>query len=423
MRALGASLVAVFILLSAAGTAPGLQDDRPAKEEKPAAEGKPKPDISPFYAGRLAVREGRASSRLKTAEDTARLGLDWLSRHQSPLGFWDCDGFSAQCRLNQCDGKGRAVNDTGVTGLALLAYLATGETPFHGDRRKELRSATLWLMTNQDDEGCIGPRGDERFVYGHAIATQALSEAYGMTRSPFLEASAQRALDFIAKCQNPYLAWRYGVRPGDNDTSVSACMVLALFAGKKAGLSVEQTCFDGMKNWLEKVTETEYGRVGYTARGTGPARGEGTIDRFPPDKSESLTAAAIFCRMLMGEDPRKSEMIQKGVDLCVKVLPLWDTEQGSIDMYYWYWGTLSLFQVGGDSWPRWEEAIRCALVDSQRKDGDEKGSWDPVGAWGKDGGRVYSTALATLSLEVYSRYPRIYAGKAKRGGLSNPRLR
>ena len=39
---------------------------------------------------------------------------------------------------------------------------------------------------------------------------------------------------------------------------------------------------------------------------------------------------------------------------------------------------------------------------------DLDGSWVPVDVWAKIGGRVYSTALCTLSLEVYYRYLPMY---------------
>ena len=67
-----------------------------------------------------------------------------------------------------------------------------------------------------------------------------------------------------------------------------------------------------------------------------------------------------------------------------------------------------MFQVGGDAWKTWNAALKPALIDHQRKSGDEKGSWDPIGAWGKEGGRVYSTALGTLMLETYYRYARVF---------------
>jgi hypothetical protein len=404
------------------------QDDLAKVEKRLAAVAPKKPAAAePFDppgeavegAGDPALR-GRGGRRNLRSEGGAGtqgaldLGLEWLARHQGEEGYWDCDGFEAECKLSKCGGPGYALFDVGVTGLALTAYLSAGETHRVGRYRKVVEKGLRFLTRVQDPEGCFGPRVTNRFTYNHAVASLAMIEAYAMTGSPVLKGSAQRAVDFIVKCQNPYLAWRYGVRPQDNDTSVSAWMVMALAAAKRAGgLRVPDEGFSGARNWLEKVTEPEYGRVGYTARGTGPARPQDLMDRFPPDKSEALTAAGIFMRVLLGENPRKSEMIQKGAMLCLKALPVWDEASGSIDMYYWHFGTLAMFQVGGDSWKTWNEAMKAAIVPHQRKDGDQKGSWDPLGVWGREGGRVYSTALMTLCLSSYYRYPRLAAPKRR----------
>jgi hypothetical protein len=45
-------------------------------------------------------------------------------------------------------------------------------------------------------------------------------------------------------------------------------------------------------------------------------------------------------------------------------------------------------------------------------DGPHAGSWDPDPVWGGHGGRVYATAVAALTLEVYYRYLPIH----QRGG-------
>ena len=42
------------------------------------------------------------------------------------------------------------------------------------------------------------------------------------------------------------------------------------------------------------------------------------------------------------------------------------------------------------------------------KDGPQAGSWDTNDLWGGYGGRVYTTALATLTLEVYYRFLPLY---------------
>ena len=192
-------------------------------------------------------------------------------------------------------------------------------------------------------------------------------------------------------------------------------ILTALKSAKMAGLRVSDDAMDGARVWIEKATEPEYGRVGYTARGTGPARPEGSEDLWPAEKSESLTAVGVLSRIFLGENPKQSEAIQRGADLMLKSLPVWDEESGAIDMYYWYYGTLAMFQVGGDPWKKWLKAMEPAIVDTQRKDGCAAGSWDPVGPWGGEGGRVYSTAVMVLCMEVFYRYDRVFGATSLKG--------
>ena len=55
--------------------------------------------------------------------------------------------------------------------------------------------------------------------------------------------------------------------------------------------------------------------------------------------------------------------------------------------------------------------LETSVVKNQHRAAAEKnllGSWDPIGAWGEDGGRVYSTAILVLTLEAYYRYTRVF---------------
>ena len=97
----------------------------------------------------------------------------------------------------------------------------------------------------------------------------------------------------------------------------------------------------------------------------------------------------------------------KSADAILAKLPKWDEAAGSIDHYYWYFATFATYQMGGRHWKAWSKAMTPAVVDNQRQDGNVRGSWDPKGVWGAEGGRVYSTALMVLSLEAYYRYTRI----------------
>ena len=339
-------------------------------------------------------------------DDVMHSGLRWLRAHQSRDGSWDGDGFESMCKGNRCGGPGGPLYDPGLTGLSLLAFLGAGETHKSTKHGTVVRAGLKYLMSVQDAEGCFGPRTSNHFTYNHAIAALAMAEAYGLTQSPLFKARAQNGIDFISQCQNPYLAWRYGVKPQDNDTSVTGWMVMALKSAKGAGLDVDPGSFEGAKAWLDKVTEPEYGRAGYTARGNGPARPQELMDRFPADRSESLTAVAVLVRVFCGAETT-DEYVRKGADLCLKNLPSWDEAGGTIDLYYWYYGSLAMFQVGGKHWEAWKKAMVPAIVDTQRRDPTDcrLGSWDPVDPWGPEGGRVYRPALNTMALPGYSRYP------------------
>jgi len=247
-------------------------------------------------------------------------------------------------------------------------------------------------------------------MYSHAIATLALCEAYWMTRNPRYKKPAQDALSFLAMARNPYLAWRYSPRGGENDTSVTGWCVMALKSGRYGGLDVDPDALEGARLWIDKMTDPGFGQVGYNYPGGSPARPEGKQDRFPAEKSQSMTAVGVLSRVFLGEDPATSVLVKKGADLCVETPPVWNPDDGSIDMYYWYYGTLAMFQVGGTHWRKWNGAMRDAVLEHQhmKGSGSRTGSWDPIGAWGDDGGRVYSTALMAMCLEVYYRYPKVF---------------
>jgi hypothetical protein len=344
-------------------------------------------------------------------------GLDWLAKHQdiNVDGRWDCDNFMKHDPADdRCDGPGGALHDVGVSGLALLAFLGAnytdrGRNPY----AKHVRRGLRFLHRSQDEDGVFGSRASHSYMYSHAIATLAMSEAYWMTRNPRYRKPAQDGLAYLAMARNPYMAWRYEPRGGDNDTSVTGWCVMALKSGELAGLEVDPDAFEGARLWIDKMTDPNFGMVGYDFPGGAPARPEGVSDRFPSEKSQSMTAVGILTRIFLGEDPRTSPMIKKGADLCVQTPPVWNPDDGSIDMYYWYYATLAIFQVGGAHWREWNKAMKSAIVRHQhpKGSGPRAGSWDPIGVWGDDGGRVYSTATMVMCLEVYYRYDRVFGAR------------
>jgi hypothetical protein len=52
------------------------------------------------------------------------------------------------------------------------------------------------------------------------------------------------------------------------------------------------------------------------------------------------------------------------------------------------------------SWRSWKKPMEKVALETQCEEkNDYQGSWDPLGAWGWSGGRIYSTALMLLILE------------------------
>lgn len=131
------------------------------------------------------------------------------------------------------------------------------------------------------------------------------------------------------------------------------------------------------------------------------ARVQGRNEHYPDGSGEALTAAALYCRFVMGESPDTSGIMRQGVELTLRTLPQWRPSDYANDMYYWYYGSHAMYQMGGKYWDLWNKALKPAVLDSQRRDGASQGSWDPIGPWGFAGGRVYSTSIMAFTLSTY----------------------
>ncbi len=187
-------------------------------------------------------------------------------------------------------------------------------------------------------------------------------------------------------------------------------MVFALASAKDANLTVDEAAFEGALSWFDEVSDPANGRVGYDTFGSLSSRTPAN-DHYPREKGEAMTSVGLLCRFFLGQDPDEVDIMKKHADLLKRTPPEWDPEGFGCDMYYWYYGTYAMFQMGNPYWKAWNSSMKKAVVDSQRRDGDQKGSWDPKGPWGYSGGRVYSTALMTLCLEVYFRYAKVLGAR------------
>jgi hypothetical protein len=230
-------------------------------------------------------------------------------------------------------------------------------------------------------------------MYSHGQASIALCEAYALTRDSRLREPAQAALDFIVSSQHPGGGWRYF--PGEaGDTSVVGWQIMALRSGQLSGLKVPPKTLHLAGNFLDSVQQDNTGGLYSYQPGGSP--------------TPTMTAEALLCRQYSGWPQRHPGLVSGVQSLLTQHLPT----RSDSNMYYWYYATQVMHHMGGRAWDEWNYHMRDLLVDTQQTSGHQAGSWSPSGGHDTSGGRVYMTALAICTLEVYYRHLPIYSAEA-----------
>ena len=101
-----------------------------------------------------------------------------------------------------------------------------------------------YLLDSTSADGLIGNRNDGQYMYSHGIASIALAELYGQTRSTGMRPKLEKLIRLIIASQNAEGGWRYRPVASDADISVTVLQVVALRAAKNGGLDVPQTTID-----------------------------------------------------------------------------------------------------------------------------------------------------------------------------------
>jgi hypothetical protein len=366
----------------------------------------------PAMLGAFAGRSGSTREKMVTegggnalSEAAVARGLEWFALHQAPDGHWSLHDFNRFARDKVQGGKSYTCNcqvgtgrrnDVAATAFGLLPFLAAGLThkpatkAQQQDYSKTVAGGLNWLVRKQGSDGYFG--GD---MYAHGLATIAMCEAYGMTSDNMLKRSAQRAIDHIVAAQDPAGGgWRYTPRMA-GDTSVTGWELMALKSGQMSGLSVPKETIKKCERFLDS-TQVSQGGYSYLPGGA---------------ETGTMTAVGLLCRQYLGVNPRNPGLLS-GVDRLKKAPP---GTTGNI--YYEYYATQVMHHMGGDSWRFWnlgpdgsgKSGIRDTLIRKQdagatAKTLHQRGSWAPEG----EGGRIMTTSLSVLSLEVYYRHLPLY---------------
>ncbi|MEE2781629.1 MAG: prenyltransferase/squalene oxidase repeat-containing protein [Planctomycetota bacterium] len=354
-----------------------------------------------------AVRRGGGN---KGSESAVEAALRWLANHQNRDGSWSfnhtagdkCSGFA---NPGEVPAQGPSPK-MGATGLALLPFLAAGYTHQPSKNNKYeyvVKKGLAYLVGNMDRNSgrLYEPNGYWHYhMYSHGIAACALAEAYGMTQDQKLKLPAQKALNYIVAAQDPQSGgWLYEPRTG-GDTSVVCWQIMALKSGILSYLTVPGHVKTMANKWLDSVgfDPSQYG--GFAQYGYREPHARDHV----VDGDAAMTALGLLCRNYLGtkkDDPGQ----RKGVEFLGARGP------GRDNVYYNYHATMVMYQNDGPKgplWKKWNKVMRDMLINSQVKQGDDAGSWYYGGNHGESGGRLMSTCLCAMTLEVYYRYLPVY---------------
>jgi hypothetical protein len=342
------------------------------------------------------------------AEKAVVRGLDWLETVQCENGSW---GVGKSKSMTARQERAR------LTGLALLAYLAHGETPQSARYGATVQRAIQYLLGEQDKKtGRFCPFSktvgshDDIGVYGHAIATYALAEAYGLTRAPMLREPVERGVQVILDGQQEGGGWDHRYQHEKwSDLSVAGWQVQALRAAETAGVDLQ-----GLEAALQKSVPFVQGMhegCGRFFYRKGNKKPSGGLDY--------MTGVAVLCMQLAGSN--RVDEVKAGLGYLKETeCSGWDEgwektkKNKSFNIAYeWYYNTQAIFQKGGSRWSTWNNRFAPMLIGAQ----DASGAWKPPsevgGKLSKD--IVYTTDFCILSLEVYYRILPSFK-KVNRGG-------
>ena len=327
------------------------------------------------FGGRSA--SGRASSvsqfgGSKVGQDALLRALWWLVKVQNPDGSWGTSSPQA------------------FTGLALLTFLAHGETPTSKHFGSNVKKAMQWLANDPMN-------GKHGKAYGHGIKAYALAEAYAMTGVSMLEDAMNSAIRIVIDGQQDPGCYTYSYNKDHSvkqDLSVAGWNYQALKAAYGAGCEekgLNEAIYKAI-DWLKKAGDLEKGfPYNLTVQPNGQDR-------------HTMRAVGCLCLQLFGEG--KTQEIQDDIKMIASkdLANLNWNKPPKESLYGWYYATQVMFQAGGAHWKAWNRKFQKELTDNQSKEG----YWEYPGSFHGSMDvltkRIYATTLCALQLTVYYRY-------------------
>jgi hypothetical protein len=310
-------------------------------------------------------------------ESVIKGALTYLASRQMPDGSWSVE-------------KTRK-HPVAMTGYTLMAFLASGHLPGEGEYGEHVASGARFLMEHVTSNGFIHYSGSN--MYGHGIATIALSELYGQCRDPRMRSKLKQAVKLTLSCQNRQGGWRYAPRAGDADISVTVLQAVSLRAALNAGIEVSQSSIDRAVEYIHSCYHNdETGGFTYQPKNNSPGF--------------ARTAAAIYSLQVCGryDDPK----VRKGSEYLNRELPkMLKDRRGQWFTYGNFYAAPAQYLVGGETWKAWYGQVRDTFVATAKRNGPQA-YWEPDFDGGRGVGKIFVTAVYTMILAMPYHYIPLY---------------
>ncbi len=325
---------------------------------------------SPLFAQGDSIRMGGAIP--PEVDAIYERGLSYLSSTQTEEGTW------------------RSRTENGITGLCLMAFLASGEDPNYGRYRQNIKRAVRSIITSQDDSGFL-----PNSMYHHGFAMLALAEAYGAVdeealwdgsnpdeKRQSIAKTLERSVAQTVKAQkaNRWGGWRYSPTSTEADTSVTGSVLMGLLASRNAGIAVPDEAIENALVYMQRNTASS----GFVAYSGGIGGG-----------GQSMARSAVASLVYAVGHKREWEEYEAALSHISERLEHRETAHTH---YFYYYMAQALFQGDPIAWDKWNRSTARMLSEQQAGNGSFPGSY----------GEAYGTSMSLLALALNYRFLPIY---------------
>lgn len=284
-------------------------------------------------------------------------------------------------------GDGAFRNDSAITALVGMAFLSSGSTPTEGPDARYVRRCMTLILENVRSNGVLASSNatEQGAIYAHGFAVTFLAECLGMSsEDQHLRLVLEKAVSQIVQAQGKNGGWRYSFQPGEEDVSVTACLLTALRACRNAGIPVPSATIENGMKYLLRCQNPD---GGFRYR------------LIPGPSAYPRTAAAVAGLCATGT--YGSPEIQKALEYMKNATP--SEANSETDGYYFYaqYYAVQAYRLTATENESPNNAIHAIISDLPHLQ-------KPDGSWRSALSTDYATAMSLITLQVETNYLPIF---------------